>query len=278
MELGAAGSGPPAHVNVVAGEWLEAVHGQLEGPALAGLAGRCLPGGVADAEDLGRSGGMKRDYHGYHGRSPAQAERNDDSGGDDGSGDGSYGRQAARVTPPHRQGSDCPRGLRLGRCGPAGGRLAQPGLVPGRSPKRGNRLDLGLGLSRRLEPGYRVGPGGGLVLGVSPAISLGALVGQGGDHCGDRPVFEAAWRLDMRRKVADDPADVAVFLDDALTVAAPAQMAVELGSLGLGQVAEYEVEGLGMGQLDVPLRRHRRPLAGWPARPATCRRPWPSGI
>ena len=164
VELGAAGSGPPAHINVVAGEWLEAVHGQLEGPAFASLAGRCLPGGVADAEDLGRSGGMERDDHGYFGRSPAEAERNDDSGGDDGSGDGSYGRQAARVTPPHRQGSDCRPGLRFGRCGPVGGRLAEPEPRPrpepeaGESAGPGSRAQPEAGARVPGRPGWRLGP------------------------------------------------------------------------------------------------------------------------
>ena len=67
-------------------------------------------------------------------------------------------------------------------------------------------------------------------------------------------------------------------LDDVLAVAASAEMTVELGYLGPGQVAECEVEGLWMGQLDVLLRKHRRRLSGWPARPVTYLLPWPSGI
>ena len=67
-------------------------------------------------------------------------------------------------------------------------------------------------------------------------------------------------------------------LDDGLAVAAPGEMTVEVGPLGRGQVAEYEVEGVRMRRLDIPFREHRRYLAGWPARLATCRRPWPSGI
>ena len=66
----------------------------------------------------------------------------------------------------------------------------------------------------------------------------------GGSTCGGR--------------LLDDLADLAVLVDDGLAVAAAGEMAVELGSLGRGQVAEGEVEGLGMGLLDVPLRKHRR--------------------
>jgi hypothetical protein len=118
-----------------------------------------------------------------------------------------------------------------------------------------------------------------LVLGVGWASSLRrSLLGHGGDHRGDRSFFKVGLRLDVRRKVLDDLADVAVFVDDALAVAATGEMAVEAGTPGRGQVAECEVEGLGMGGLDIPLRKHRRHLAGWPARPAACLLPWPSGI
>ena len=63
-----------------------------------------------------------------------------------------------------------------------------------------------------------------------------------------------------------------------LAVAATAEMSVELGTLGRGQVAECEVEGVRMGQFDFVLSKHRRHLAGWPARLSTCLLPWPSGI
>jgi hypothetical protein len=134
--------------------------------------------------------------------------------------------------------------------------------VPGRRPDLGNRVDRG----------------GSLIFGVRAAIGLGPLAGERRDHCGDGPVFKVGWRLDVRGKVLDDLADLAVFLDDALAVAAAGEMAVELGTLGRGQVAECEVEGVGAGELDVLLRKHRRRLAGWPARLAACRLPWPSGI
>jgi hypothetical protein len=48
------------------------------------------------------------------------------------------------------------------------------------------------------------------------------------------------------RKVLNYPADIAVLVDDTLAVAAAAEMAIEVGALVPGQVAEYEVEGLRM--------------------------------
>jgi hypothetical protein len=139
-------------------------------------------------------------------------------------------------------------------------------------------VNLGLGLRRRLGLGDRVNPGGGLVGGVSSAIGRGRLLGQGGDHRGDRSVLEVGRRLGMRGQELDDLADLAVLVDNGLAVGTTAEMPVELGPLGGGQIAPDEVEGLRVGQLDVPLRKHRRHPAGWPARPATCLLPWPSGI
>jgi hypothetical protein len=48
-------------------------------------------------------------------------------------------------------------------------------------------------------------------------------------------------------------AGTAVFIDDALAGAAAHEMTVEFGPLAGRQIAEYEVEGAGMGQLDIPL-------------------------
>ena len=141
----------------------------------------------------------------------------------------------------------------------------------------GNRPDQGLGFSRMMASGNRVDPGGGPVLGTGRAIDLGLLLGQGGDHGGDRPVFEAGWRLDVGRQERDDPADLAVLLDDALAVTATAEMAVELGPLGRGQVAPDEIEGVRVGGLDISLRQHRYRLADWRARLAACLPPWPCG-
>ena len=141
----------------------------------------------------------------------------------------------------------------------------------------GNRLDPGLGFSRMRALGNRGDPGGGPVFGTGRAIGLGLLLGQGGDHGGDRPVFEVGWRLDVGRQERDDLADLAVLLDDALAVTATAEMAVELGMLGRGQVAPDEIEGVRVGGLDIPLRQHRNRLADWRARLAACLPPWPSG-
>ena len=141
----------------------------------------------------------------------------------------------------------------------------------------GNRLDPGLGFSRTTALGNRVDPGGGPVLGIGRAIDLGLLLGQGGDHGGDRPVFEVGWRLDVGRQELDDPADLAVLPDDALAVTATAEMAVELGTLGCGQVAPDEIEGVRVGGLDIPIRKHRCRLADWRARLAAYLPPWPCG-
>ena len=132
---------------------------------------------------------------------------------------------------------------------------------PRRRPELRNWLDLGLGLGGRR--GDRIEPGGGSGLRHRPAERAWHAGRPGRRHCGDRPVFEVGWRIDVRRKLLDDPTDLAVLVDDGLAVAATAEMAVELGPLGRGQVAAYEVEGLGVGGLDVPLRKHRRHLAGW---------------
>ena len=84
----------------------------------------------------------------------------------------------------------------------------------GRRAELGNRLDPGLGLSQRLALGPGVDAGGGLVFGIQTAISLGPLLGQGSDHSRDGPVFKVGWRVDARRKVLDDAADVAVLVED----------------------------------------------------------------
>jgi hypothetical protein len=139
-------------------------------------------------------------------------------------------------------------------------------------------LDQGLVSGRRLDRGNRVDRGGSLIFGVRAAIGLGPLAGEHCDHCGDGSVFKVGWRLDVRGKVPDDLADVAVLVDDALAVAAAGEMAVEAGPPGGGEVAPCEVEGLRVGELDVPFRKHRRRLPRWPARLAACRLPWPSGI
>jgi DNA-binding LacI/PurR family transcriptional regulator len=62
----------------------------------------------------------------------------------------------------------------------------------------------------------RVDPRGGLVLSARAANWLVSLLSQSGDHGGDRPVFKVGWRLDTRRKVLDDPADLAVLVDHVL--------------------------------------------------------------
>ena len=95
----------------------------------------------------------------------------------------------------------------------------------------GNRLDPGLRFLEGLAPGNRVGPGGGLVLGVRAAPG-GPLLSERGDHGGDGPVFEVGWRLDVRRKLLDDLADLAVLVHDGLAVAAAGEMAVEFGAPG----------------------------------------------
>jgi len=183
-------------------------------------------------------------------------------GNDDGGGDRKPRRQAARVASPRRQASDKRPGFRLSR------RL---GL--------GDRVDPGDGVV--LVTGAAIGPGQGgkdpgVVMGA--AIGLGPPVGLGGGHRGDCPVFEVGGRLDVRGEVLDDLADVAVLSDNLLAVTAAVEMTVEPDGFGRAQGAEDEVEGVGVGKLDVPVRKHRRCLAGRPARLATCLLPWPSGI
>ena len=98
-------------------------------------------------------------------------------------------------------------------------------------------MEFGRGLRRRLGLGDRVDPGGGLVLGVGSAIGRGRLLGQSGDHRGDGSVLEVGRRLDMGGQELDDLADLAVLVDNGLAVGTTAEMAVELGPLGRGQVA-----------------------------------------
>jgi hypothetical protein len=107
------------------------------------------------------------------------------------------------ITSPRSQLSDHPAGLRLGRWLELRSRLDQ-GLVSGRRLGRGNRVDRG----------------GSLIFGVRAALGLGPLAGERCDHCGDGSVFKVGWRLDVRGKVPDDLADVAVLVDDTLAVAA----------------------------------------------------------
>lgn len=88
------------------------------------------------------------------------------------------------------------------------------------------------------------------------------MLGQGSDHCRNGSFFKVGWRLDVRGKVLDDPADLAVLVNDGLAGAATGETAAEVGTLGGRQIAPYEVEGVRMGQLDIALRKHRRYLAG----------------
>src|SRR5262249_34831114 len=158
------------------------------------------------------------------------------------------------VAAPRRQASDHRPDLRIGGCRLAGGGWGGLGGVFCRRLEPRPRLDLCLGLSRT-GLGDRVGPGGGAGFGIGAATGLGPRLGERCDHCGHGPLFEAGWRLDVRGKALDYPADLAVLLDDALAVTATGEMAVELGPPGRDKVAEYEVEGLGMGQLDISLRQ-----------------------
>jgi hypothetical protein len=238
------------------------MHGQGDIPAAGGiLAGRRLPGGCSQAVHLGRRGGGKRDDD-RGGSAAKKAEGDGDGASDGGSCGGNDSGEAASVTSPRRQASD-----------------HLPGLWPGRRLELRPGLDSGLRLNWGLALGNRVEPGDGLIFGVRSPIGPGSLLGHGNGHCGDGSFFEVGAGLDVRGQVLDDPADLAVLVDDALAVAATGQMAVELGSLGRGQVAKYEVEGLGVSLLDISIRKHRRRhFAGWPARLSWCRRPWPCGI
>jgi hypothetical protein len=216
------------------------------------LAGKRLPGGCSEAVRLGCRRGPERDHErGLSRAAPASAERNDDGGGDDRRGDGHHRGQAAWVASPRRQAGHRRRVRRLVRC-----RLV-------------HELRAGLGLLRGWKAKLRPRPDHGL--------GLGPLLPERRDHGGNRPGFQVGWRLDVRGKELDDPADLAVLVDDALAITAVGQVAIELGPPGRRQVAEDEVEGLRVGQLDIPLREHRRRLAGWRARLAGCSPPWPCG-
>jgi hypothetical protein len=242
------------------------------------LAGNRLPGSCSEAVRLGCRGGPERDHErGLRRAAPASAERNDDGGDDDRRGGGHDRGQAAWVPPPPRQADDRRRVRRLVRCRLVHEHRAGLGLLRGWKAKLRPRLDHRLGLSRAMGLSNREDLGGGLVPGVRAGIGLGPLLAERCDHGGDRPVFQVGWRLVVRGKELDDPADLAVLLDDALAIAAVGQVALELGPPGRGQVAEDEVEGLRVGQLDLPLRKHRRRLAGWRARLAVCSPPWPCG-
>jgi hypothetical protein len=243
------------------------------------LAGNRLPGSCSEAVRLGRRGGPERDHErGLRRAAPASAERNDDDGGDDDRRrDGHDRSQAAWVPSPHRQADDRRRVRSLLRCRLVHEHRAGLGLVRGWKAKLRPRLDHGLGLSRRMGLANWEDLGGGSVPGVRKAIGLGPLLIERCHHGGDRPGFQVGWRLDVRGKELDDPADLAVLIDDALAIAAAGQMPVKLGPPGRGQVAEDEVEGLRVGQLDIPLRKHPGPLAGWRARLAVCCTPSPCG-
>ena len=71
-------------------------------------------------------------------------------------------------------------------------------------------MDLSLGHIGMMNLGNRIVPGDGLVPGVRSATGAGPPLGERRDHCGGGPVFEVGRRLDVRRKVLDDLADVAV--------------------------------------------------------------------
>jgi hypothetical protein len=92
-----------------------------------------------------------------------------DGGNDDGSGGGNDSSEAASIASPHRQLSDHRPGLRLELRSRLG-----PGLVSGRRPELGNRVERG----------------GSLIFGVRTAIGLGPLGGERCDHGGDGPVFK----------------------------------------------------------------------------------------
>ena len=96
-----------------------------------------------------------------------------------------------------------------------------------------------------LALGPWVEPGDNLVFGVRAAIGGGPLLGERGDHGGDGSVFEAGWWLDVRGKVLDDPADVAVLVEDLLAVRAAAEMAGELGLLDFGRLPNAKSKASG---------------------------------
>ena len=178
----ARGADVPALVPLRIPEVLEVMHGQGDIPAAGGiLAGRCLSGGGADAASPWPPRWQQAGWRPWRPRC-REAERDDDGGSDDGSCGGNNSGAAASVASPRRQASD-----------------GRPGLVLGRRQELGNRLDLGLGFSRRLALGNRVEPGGGLILGVGWASRpRRPLLGHRGGHRGDRPVFEVSGGLDVR--------------------------------------------------------------------------------
>jgi hypothetical protein len=147
----------PALVPLRISEISEVMHGQGDIPAAGGIQpGRRLPGGRSEAGYLGRRGGMKGDDDqglGWAARSCANTRQDDDGGDDDCGCDGSDTNEPSSVTPPDRRASDHRPGRGLGRCRLVDGRWAGPDVIPGRRPELENRLDLGLGLRRKLAPG-----------------------------------------------------------------------------------------------------------------------------
>ena len=77
-------------------------------------------------------------------------------------------------------------------------------------------------------------------------IGLGLLADPGSGHRGDCSCFRGRRAAYVRGKVLDDLADVAVFSDDLLAVAAAVEMTVEPDGFGRVQGAEHEVEGVGV--------------------------------
>src|SRR5690242_8276687 len=146
-------------------------------------------------------------------RSPSRLSGSTMAGSDDGSRVGNDSCDTASVTSPPRQAGDHRSGLRLSRCRPVDGRWAELVLGLGRKLQLRPWLGQGLGPGCRMNLWNRVDPGGGLVLSARAANWLVSLLSRSGDHGGDRPVFKVGWRLDTRRKVLDDPADLAVLVD-----------------------------------------------------------------